>query len=252
MESTILAQKAASKYGTQSGIESQHIRTGTPYESFALDQAGKMRGLGRRLATASADIDKGNLARLDAESRAQGTILQGRMGDVQRNDQIRSQQQQMNARTNEYNTRVADFNRAAGANSEKEQLQLSAKERLQRGLNDGAWIQGITKELADKPRKDLFNRYITEMQDPNIAGRQQYYQEMTSAETLAERKRMWDKEQKSLWDANNSHRIVPFEESEGYVNYMKEVNRQARPMQQKMNMLTNIGNLLAVYGGGAK
>lgn len=251
MESTLLAQKAASKYGTKTGLETQHLRTSSPYESFARDQADQMRSLGSRLATASSDIERGNLAQLDAESRAQRTILQGRAGDLQRNDQIRSQQQQSNARTNEYNTNVVDFNRDAGARSEAAQLQLGAQERLQRGLNDGAWVAGVTKELADKPRRDLFNRYVTEMQDPNIQGMQQYYQDKTSTEAIAEKKRQWDIYQEDLKKAEPMHKKVEYEDSEDYANYMKEVKKQVAPMQQKMGMLANISNLLAVYGGGA-
>lgn len=48
------------------------------------------------------------------------------------------------------------------------------------------------------------------------------------------------------------HKKVEYEDSEDYANYMKEVKKQVAPMQQKMGMLANISNLLAVYGGGAE
>ena len=85
------------------------------------------------------------------------------------------------------------------------------------------------------------------MQDPNIEGAREWYGQMTSDEKIASMRNDYNKRQESLKKANVNHVIIPYDQSQEYLNYIKHVNREVAPISTKMSRINQIAHILSMY-----
>ena len=151
-----------------------------------------------------------------------------------------------------HNTAVGNQQSEIGGRARQALYNEAAGLKQKTGENYSAFLAGLKREHADKPRRTLFDRYITEMQDPNIEGVREWYDKMTSDEAIASKRNDYMKIEEAKKKANVNHEIIPYEQSQEYLDYIKHINREVAPISTKMSRLNQIASILSMYSPTAK
>lgn len=233
-----------------SGMSSTHLRTSTPLTMEAYKQAGGIQSGARRVGR-TVNMNDSMSAMLTGQKNAAELIMRAASEDANRNKGIQDQQVSIDRDTMGRNIDMSNQQAEIGGRARQALYNEAAGLKQKTGENYSAFLAGLKRENADKPRRTLFDRYITEMQDPNIEGAREWYGQMTSDEKIAGMRNDYNKRQEALKEAlkksNVDHVIIPYEQSQEYLDYIKHVNREVAPISTKMGRINQIASILSMY-----
>lgn len=212
----------------------------------AYRQAGDIQSGARRVGR-TVNMNDSMSAMLTGQKNASDLIMRAVSEDANRNKGIQDQQMAIDRETMAHNTAVANQQSEIGGRARQAIYNEAAGLKQKTGENYSAFLAGLKRESADKPRRTLFDRYVTEMQDPNIEGAREWYEQMTADEKIAGMRNSYNKRQESLKKANINHVVTPYEQSQEYLDYIKHVNKQVAPITTKMGKVSQIASLLSLY-----
>lgn len=204
-------------------------------------EAANYTQMGRRIAGATADWDKGVAARLEAEREASDIRLKGALESQQAINQLAGKQQELDYQIAETRRGVFNTNRAkyADMNSRKAQA-LGYKTATQGNVLDnflsatGTSVQNI---MDEKKRDTANEKYLALFNDPEYKAMMKEYDEDLSEAALAAKK-------KAFLDAransgNNTPSQEIFETSTEYIEFIdrrRKLERQIKERSEAISM----------------
>lgn len=153
------------------GVGRVHFRSGSPYSSLAQKQYGNIMSGGRRVASATSDMNLATSALLQSQKAGSDTLLQGQYADIQRNDAVNTQQIASDQAVDKHNNAIANANETAHKDAMSKVRQLMANEELKSGNNRNALLAGWLQRQDGKANKDAqfaYDDYL--FNNPNVAG----------------------------------------------------------------------------------
>ena len=234
-----------------SGMSSTHLRTSTPLTMEAYRQAGGIQSGARRVGR-TVNINDSMAAMLTGQKNAAELIMRAASEAVNRNRGIQDQQVSIDRDTMGRNIAMSNQQAEIGGRARQALYNEAAGLKQKTGENYSSFLAGLKRENADQPRRTLFDRYITEMQDPNIEGAREWYGEMTSDEKIASMRNAYMKVQEAKKKVNRYHKIIPYEQTQEYLDYIKHVNREVAPISTKMSRINQIAHILSMYSPTTK
>lgn len=204
-------------------------------------EAANYTQMGRRIAGATADWDKGVAARLEAERGASDIRLKGALESQQAVNQLTGKQQELDYQVAETNRGVVNTNRAKYADMNSRIAQtLGYKTATQGNILDNflsATGTSVQNRMDEKKRDTANEKYLALFNDPQYKAMIKEYNEDLSEAALAVKK-------KAFLDARaNSGNKTPsqevFETSPEYIEFIKrrtELERQIKERSEAISM----------------
>lgn len=204
-------------------------------------EAANYTQVGRRIAGATTDWDKGVAARLEAERGASDIRLKGALESQQAINQLTGKQQEFDYQVAETNRGVVNTNRAKYADRNSRIAQtLGLKTATQGNIMENflqATGTSVQNKMDEKKRDAATEKYLGLFNDPQYKAMMKEYNENLSEATLAEKKKAFlDAQAKS---GNKTPSQQTFETSQEYIDFIKrrtELERQIKERSEAISM----------------
>lgn len=204
-------------------------------------EAANYTQMGRRIAGATADWDKGVAARLEAERGASDIRLKGALESQQAINQLTGKQQELDYQVAETNRGVVNTNRAKYADMNSRIAQtLGYKTATQGNILENflsATGTSVQNRMDEKKRDTANEKYLALFNDPEYKRLMKEYNEDLSEAALAEKKKAF------LDDRANSTNKTPsqevFETSTEYIEFIdrrRKLERQIKERSEAISM----------------
>ena len=204
-------------------------------------EAANYTQVGRRIAGATTDWDKGVAARLEAERGASDIRLKGALESQQAINQLTGKQQEFDYQVAETNRGVVNTNRAKYADMNSRIAQTLGLKTATQGNIMENFLQATgtsrQNEMDEKRRDTATEKYLGLFNDPQYKAMMKEYNENLSEATLAEKKKAFlDAQAKS---GNKTPSQQTFETSQEYIDFIKrrtELERQIKERSEAISM----------------
>jgi len=142
--------------------------------NLAFKQAEEATRAARGIGRSTSDIDKSIAAQLEGTKQASNIQLAGITEDIRKNEAIRGQQLESDARVNELNRNIMNQQAQMGAESRSKLYQIYANLAAMNNTGTQNYLSTLGRELNLKPVREMYWNFQQESMNPNITGLQKH------------------------------------------------------------------------------
>ena len=151
-----------------------YLPTNMGTSNLAFKQAEEATRAARGIGRSTSDIDKSIAAQLEGTKQASNIQLAGITEDIRKNEAIRGQQLESDARVNELNRNIMNQQAQMGAESRSKLYQIYANLAAMNNTGTQNYLSTLGRELNLKPVREMYWNFQQESMNPNITGLQKH------------------------------------------------------------------------------
>ncbi len=215
-------------------MPNQYMRIDSPYTLQGEKQAAALESKAAGVAGDVSDIDKSMAARLTGAAQASAIRDKAHMADQQRTDQMKAQQQQLNAKVAEANTKILGQNRALASQAFSKTHLINANEDLAQNAAFTNFVTAAARNLPAKQYKQNQTALYKAYTNPEYTGASEAYAKLNTDEGQAKYKTQYNADVKNLGYAK------PWEESTHYKQWQDDVTKTKSRVETLYKPIQNL------------